>query len=199
MKKRIFVMVAALLLITLCGCAQEMNEQTAWETFCAAIQKTSGLEAYAVTYTHTVGEKATATEIILGYDENGVSAAEKTGEAGKMWWYQGLTYDATSGDQQKYAQSLRAFLQISEEGKMPERTDVYDVTGKGEQIAFSLNGEGESDYRVTATLQNGYIRQIQVQTLGKDHEHAESHTYTYQDPGKIPIVTLPQNLADYHY
>lgn len=203
MKKRFLALtcVIALLFTAGCGKKKDPDARSAWERFSGALERTAGLDCYEITENHTVNGETTSRRLVLTKDEMGRTVAYKSTASGELWWFQGLTYDASHGEKLKYAEGIDTFLDISGAQRTWDLSMVSDIymDRSGKTVTFSVPLEGYESCKVSAKLGEQYVQEISVEVIRRSGDAPEIIAYLYKDPGRKPTLTLPADIDDYHY
>lgn len=200
MKKRLLSLMVGVVVLVMVGCHTEEPTKPSydWEQFCTALEQTEKLQYYDITESRTVGEQNSTTHIVLSNDSMGRTIAYKETPDGELWWYQGLTYDSTSGENMKYAQGINKFLDITTNHRTWEQSSVRDIQMSGNNVTFSFEVETGKICKVSARMDGQYIERISIE-FNSDGGKTGIIEYLYKEPGHKPNIELPSNIDDYHY
>jgi hypothetical protein len=202
MKKILLIALDMIMAVTFCSCSNKTIEgEEAWNKFSSALELTSALEYYSIMTSENTNGIIENGKIVLSSDVYERSVAYKQSDNVQMWWVNGIAYINDGQDKLKQAQSINSFLEISDSDLVWTYDMVENVKLADSVITFNVTMANFDECKVRAELGKLFLNEITVAVKKNiDSEIVnQSFTYTYENAGSKPTITLPDDLENYHF
>ena len=206
MKKILFIIFIFIFSITVFGCDTENGDdytdpKEIWEKFDNSLLLTSSLQYYEIETMEVVNGQTVNGKLIYTTNELSKTIAYKEKGNSKSWWYDGLTYFEEDGRKIKKASSINEFLEISDSKFNWTYEMATDIKMKKGIISFSVALGGFNTCNVKSKVGKNFIEEITIEVTVVENEQiiTKSLSYKYVNPGKKPVLSLPENINEYQY
>lgn len=192
MKKLLPILLCMLLLLTACGSGSK--DEVAWTKLSSALELTSALRYYSINTSVTDGNATEDGKIVLSADDLGRTVAYRRDGDAEYWWFNGVTY--CSKDKIKQAQSVNAFLDISERVVQWNYDMVSDVSEINGTVTFEVALSNYDKVEIMGKIDGLFLTYISVAATRTDGS-VRTISYEYENCGQKPSVSLPSDLSEY--
>lgn len=199
--KKIYMIIIGLIGFLFISCsASQIKGEEAWEEFNKALEFTSALQYYSINTVKVSKNVRQEGKLVYTMDDLVGPVAYKKTDQEEAWWVAGLVYWQNQGEKLKRAVSINKFLEISESYIEITYEKVENCLLKNNMVTFEWVLNDSNCYSVKAKLGKIFIEEIVVEVKKTEEKVSfTSITYTYENPGKKPEISLPADLQEYHY